>query len=686
MNNKQVLSTLVWITTLLLMMAASACSSKGKGVATGESTSYVKGDDSGFVRYVDRGEENEVRYIKKDGRLIRMTPERPSPQKAAVEQENLSPMAAEFKAASTAEEFAAFVNKYKPAELAFVAVQRIARPLLEAGNWEAALEVYNKYQQDFPIMTSRFNKIITLLGAPEKGVELSNLGSAINTHNGEYNPVIAANGKKLYLARDCGECSGGEDIYVAVKEGENWGKAQKIDAPILTSGHETPLAISADGNSLAIFGNYPGSFGRGDIFYTEKNQSGWSGVKHYPAPINTEYFESNAMYASDGKAILFVSERPGGMGGFHKKDEFFHGNYSGNTDIYVYIKQSGGQGRVINLGETINTPYSEYSPYLHPDGKTLYFSSDGHYGLGGLDVYKSTRLSDDSWTAWSEPVNLGKEINGPYNDWGYQFSTDGRQAYFAKKSAAAGYGNYDIYTTSIPEEVQPEPVITISGTVTDPEGNPLAATIRWNDLTRQKEIGEARTDPETGEYFIALPSGGTYGYYAEKEGYMGQSEHFDIREEWEFNEFVVDIVLYPIETPVEIEEEMPAEEEVEEQVTETISEEPIRMNNIFFEFNVWKLRPESFLELDRWVKMLKENPQLKLEIHGHTDHVGTEEYNRNLSEKRARSVANYLIEQGISPDRLTTKGFGESQPVATNETEEGRQQNRRVEVKIINNR
>ena len=307
-------------------------------------------------------------------------------------------------------------------------------------------------------------------------------------------------------------------------------------------------------------------------------------------------------------------------------------------------------------------------------------------------MFKSTRLSNDSWTEWSEPVNLGKEINTPDNDWGYQFPAAGEKAYFAVSNRSNGFGGSDIYSIELPPAAKPSTVITIYGTVTDPDGKFLAADIRWNDIDAGKEVGEATSDPQTGEFVINLPGGGIYGYYAEKPGYMGESEHVDLTEDLGYREYAVDIVLYPIPQPTT--PEVAAEEPAPQPEVAPVEPKPepapevvavIRMNNIFFDFDKATLRNESRMELDRWVRMLKENPAISLEIAGHADSVGTEPYNQKLSERRAQAVCNYLVEQGIDRGRLVAKGFGELQPEASNDTEEGRQRNRRVEVKIINN-
>jgi outer membrane protein OmpA-like peptidoglycan-associated protein len=436
------------------------------------------------------------------------------------------------------------------------------------------------------------------------------------------------------------------------------------------------LGVSADETKLTLFGNYPGSFGRGDIFYTDKGKNCWSEPRPYPAPINSENFESDGMLPADGRTLLFISDRPGNIGAFRPKETLFHGGYAGNTDIYVYIQTPDGKQDLVNLGDTINTPFGEYSPFLHPDGKTLYFSSEGHYGLGGLDVFVARRQSE-SWTDWSEPVNLGKEINSPYNDWGFQITTEGDLAYYAtaeKKSGCwegdiatpkTGCGPSDIYSTELPAAARPAVAVAVFGKVTDPDMKPLEAKILWNDLTLNKSAGEAKSDPDTGDYFIVLPAGHQYGYSAEKEGYMGASKTLDFTHITNYTEYEHDIILYPLGTLVK------------DQIA-------LRLNNIFFDFDKSVLRPESSLELDRWVEVFAKKGDLKAEIHGHTCWIGPDEYNQKLSERRATAVINYLVKNGVDRSRLTMKGFGETKPAAANETQKGREQNRRVEILFTN--
>jgi len=574
--------------------------------------------------------------------------------------------------AVTVQDYEQVIADNSPCELAFVAVQRLAASAVNDGDWEAAASVYQKYKPNFPGMEERFDKIIKMLEAPVENLQKSRLGSGVNTRGSEFRPIISADSQTLYFTRNRGEEAGGEDIYYATRKLRTWDNADNVGPPVSTPSHEMILGISADNTKMTLMGNYPGSFGRGDIFYAEKGKQCWTEIKHYPAPINTEHFDSDAMLPADGRTILFVSDRPGGTGPFKPKETLYHGSYVGNTDIYVYTETPQGESRLINLGPTINTPNAEYSPFLHPDGKTLYFSSSGHYGLGGLDVFVSRRQSD-SWIDWSKPVNLGKEINTPYNDWGFQITTAGDLAYYAsaeKKSECwegdiaapmTGCGPSDIYATQLPALARPEVAVAVSGTVRDPDSKPLEAEIVWNDLTLNKAAGIAKSDPDSGEYVIVLPAGHMYGYSAEKEGYLGASATLDFTGITTYTEYRHDIVLYPIGTLVE------------EQIS-------LKMNNIFFDFDKSSLRPESYHELNRWVGVFKKHSDLKAEIHGHTCWIGTEVYNQGLSERRAAAVVNYLVSQGVAKSRLTMMGFGETKPTASNETKQGREMNRRVEV------
>jgi OmpA-OmpF porin, OOP family len=293
----------------------------------------------------------------------------------------------------------------------------------------------------------------------------------------------------------------------------------------------------------------------------------------------------------------------------------------------------------------------------------MYFSSDGFYGIGGLDVFKTTRLNDSSWTEWSEPFNLGKDINTSGFDIAYKITTDGKMAYFSS-NMPGGFGGYDIYCVNLPQEAKPEKnVVTIKGKVTDEIMNPLDAEVKWLDINSGNNVGLLKSDPVTGDYIITLPVGKTYSYFADKNGYYSSSNEINLTDVIDYREMNVDIILYSIQNLIEV-------------------KKTIRINNIYFDFDKFELKSESFPELDRLISFLQNNPSLKIDIMAHTDSKGTEEYNLILSQNRANSVVFYLIEKGIDRNRLVATGYGESMPVSDNETEEGRAQNRRVEMKL----
>lgn len=557
------------------------------------------------------------------------------------------------------------IQLYAPSEDAFVALQRLIKPYLDKREWNNAIKTLQFYKTQFTPMADRIDRIISIIQTPEEGIKMVNLGGNINTQAPEYGPVISPDGKKLFFTgRDREDGIGGEDIYASYNINGLWTLAKMLAGNINTESNEYINSISADGNILVLFGNYENSLGRGDNFYVEKTPRGWSEIKTFPPPINSKYWDADAFLTADGKAILFSSERPGGIGPFHQKGDYYHGMFWGNTDIYVVLKDGDNWSQIaINLGPAINTPYTERTPFLHPDGKSLYFSSDGYPGLGKSDVFKSIRLSDTSWTDWSEPVNLGKEINTSEEDWGYKITTDGKRAYFSTVNDR-GFGAEDLYYVDLPQNAKPErDVITINGKIIDENGKPIDATIRWSDVDQQKEVGVAKTDPNTGEYFIALPVGRYYAYYADVKGFYSPVEYLDLTNTKKYQEIKNDVKLVSVE-------------ELKN------SGKSIKLENIFFDFDKYDLKEKSYEALNTLLRFMKENPEIIVEINAYTDNIGSERYNLKLSENRAGSVVTYLIQKGIESSRLFPIGHGKDDPVASNETEEGRALNRRVEFRI----
>ncbi len=548
-----------------------------------------------------------------------------------------------------------FIHSAAPSEMAFVALQRLLSPQIKNHQWREALNIALQFKNDFQ-GSKKYNNLIELLQSPEPKIHSQSFSDVINSPRyQQYAPVLSIDGKTLYFASQNRPGQMGEDIYVSYFKNGDWSKPQKV-SQLSSSLNEAPLSLTADGNTLLMFYN-------GDVYYTQKTKSGWSPKKPI-SEINTDAWEADAFITADGNAIFFVSDRKGNIGGYHKFSMPYHGDYIGNTDIYVIVKQKDGSwSKPINLGPTINTPYAERSPYLHPDMKTLYFSSEGHGGLGRMDIFVSHRLSDTSWTQWSEPINLGKAINTPDKEYGYKITADGTKAYFAK----INQNNTGIYYIDLPPKVRPQAIAIISGVIKDKNtGEPIEANIVWENLETGKKLGELKSDPISGKYTITLPVGKNYGFYISKNNYYPISDNVDLRTYTKNVNFTLqrDFKLLKIKELLQ-------------------GDEAIELNNVFFDFNKATLRKESFPELNRLANFLKKNPNIKIEISGHTDNIGSDEYNQKLSEQRAKAVKNYLVSKGCDPQQMIVVGYGSSKPIASNKTEQGRQKNRRVEFRII---
>ncbi len=529
-------------------------------------------------------------------------------------------------------------------DLAFMVLITIVEPLIKSKKWKEAIKSVNYYKQYFGEKNKKVNNLLEILSLSDSNIKTKYLSKKINTEKGgEYSPVISADNKYLYFCgRNRTDNLSGEDIFYSENKYGNW-QSSKIISELCTSGHDAPESVSTDGNQMLIFKN-------GDLYFSNRTYSGWSEIEAFPAPINTDSWEADAMITSDGKSIIFVSKREGGQNVIDT-----------DMDIYICLQTEYGWSEPINLGSTINTRNSDRSPYLHSDMKTLYFSSNGHGGLGGLDVFKSTRLNDSLWTEWSEPINMGKEINSIGEDWGYKVSTDGDIAYF---SAGNTSEVNDIYTVNLPTYLRPGFVATISGNLVDKNNNPIESIIRWEDLETGKTVGECTSNPKDGSFFIVLPLGKIYGYYIDTDEYFPISNNIDLRTE---------------NKPIEVDEDIKMVT-FKQMIDDGLA---VPVNNLFFPINKDKLLPESLPELMRVANIIKSN-NIKVEISGHTDNTGTKEHNLELSNKRAQAVKDFLISLGVNSELITIIGYGDTKPIAVNDTEKGKSKNRRVELKFIN--
>ncbi len=492
-------------------------------------------------------------------------------------------------------------------------------------------------------------------------VEIVNLGENINTEYAEYNPMIVSDGSKLlftgrrkYIGNPIEPSDGKpcEDVWYADKgEAGQWQKARRFGSPINTKGHDAISGMSADGQELFVYKAVDKK--GGDIFYSKLKGVKWSKPEPMPEVINSEYHESKASMSYDGKTLYIVSNRPSG-------------NYGGR-DIYVSTMDAALQwSEAQSIGPIINTEYDEEGVFIHPDGRTLYFCSKGHNSMGGFDIFRSMK---DSSGNWSTPENLGYPINTPDDEAFWAIASDGRHAYISS-IRPGGYGDYDIYEVifseheSIDEIQQIDVRLTLfNGFVKDVKTlEPLEAKIEIIDNETNEQIAVLSSNEATGKFIVNLPAGKNYGLSVSKDGYMFHSENFNIKDDARFQQITREILLKPMEVGIKI-----------------------VLRNIFFDYDKAKLRSESFAELSKVMKILDDNPNMKIEISGHTDNRGSLEYNTKLSRSRAKAVVDYLIEKGVDSQRLTFEGYAFTQPISDNDTDEGRQMNRRVEFKVLEN-
>ncbi len=477
-----------------------------------------------------------------------------------------------------------------------------------------------------------------------------NLGPAINTPEAEYLPSLTADEAVLVYTAVRG---GQEDFFLSRRDSSGqWGAGRPI-ASLNTPLNEGSQSISADGRFLVFAAcNREDGQGRCDIYYSEKVLDRWTPPRNMGPPVNTRAWESQPALSADGRRLFFTARREDGIGA---------------SDIWVSERQPDGSwGPPRNLGPVINTEGEEQSPFIHPDGRTLYFKSTGHPGLGGYDLFMSRQQPDGSW---STPRNLGYPINTEANEGSLVVSLDGRTAYFDsdRQDLPGHMGSYDLYAFELYEAVRPLPVTYVRGVVRDKYTSaPLQALIEVFDLTGQRLLARTTADL-TGHYLLCLPAGARYAFHATHEGYLFYSEHFALDSlAVPERPYRLDIWLQPLDAP-----------------TAAADTAPIALRNIFFDFGSALLRPESEEELERLRQLLQAHPEMKIEIRGHTDDVGSEEANQQLSEARARAVYEWLVAHGIEAERLQWRGFGERQPVADNATPQGRSRNRRIEFVVI---
>jgi outer membrane protein OmpA-like peptidoglycan-associated protein len=505
---------------------------------------------------------------------------------------------------------------------------------------------------------------------------LENLGEHVNSSSGEIHPVISADGKTLYFVRDGHPQNfSSQDVWYCQRDGSGWTSAVHPGEPLNFRGKASGVFnVSTDNNQLLIRGAFEdGEYVGAGLSVLEKNKKGdWKYPRKLEIVNYVKYSNmgdyNNSFLTPDGKHIIFA---------------FSDRSNNGNHDLYIshlVLRDKWHKPQSIKdftqlVGKALNNntwtepekirtlsklEFSEFAPFLSADGVTLYYSSNQTGGYGDQDIWMSRRL-DDSWQSWSAPVNLGPSINT--SDWDAYYTLDakGEDAYMT--SGANSFGGTDIVKIKLVTEIRPNPVVLMSGKVFNAKTKlPLASSIEYENLSDGKNMGVAVSNPLTGEYKIVLPYGKNYGLMAYADKFISVSDNVDLTKVEAYREITRDLYLVPLEVG-----------------------STIRLNNIFFDVNRSTLRLESFPELERLAGLMAQNSKMQIEIAGHTDNVGSDETNLKLSDDRAKAVVDYLISIGVPATRITYKGYGETRPLSSNDDEEGRQLNRRVEFTILKN-
>jgi outer membrane protein OmpA-like peptidoglycan-associated protein len=490
-------------------------------------------------------------------------------------------------------------------------------------------------------------------------VVFKNLGPNINTEADEYAPAITGNGKILYFTSTrpnrFSDKPGDEDIWYSIKENDKWGPAQNLGFPINDKGNQATTAIQPDGQYVYFaLPEREDGYGNFDLYYSKLEGIRWSTPKNLGPVVNSPYWDHNPTISSDGRTLIFASNRPGGYG---------------NSDLWMTTKDNEGNwSKPVNLGPNINTSDREMAPFLSMDNKTLYFSSNAEPSVGGFDIFVSQFNNGE----WSPKRNIGEPYNSPKDEFFITIPAANDTAYISSNREGSIGNSLDIWLAVPPpiKSVSFQPVvIAVTGIVSEFNSKPLKpieATLTIKDLSNDSTIAEFMSNSATGQYYIILTRGRNYGITAKAPGYLFYSTQFEIPKDAKYEELRKDIQLFPLKG------------------SGTTGDKPAVRLMVFFDYDKATLRPESFTDLNNAIEFLKSNPQISVEIAGHTDKRGTDEYNDRLSQDRAGSVASYIVVNGkIDPARVKPMGYGKRKLLFQGETEEIHQANRRVEMVLI---
>lgn len=527
-------------------------------------------------------------------------------------------------------------------------------------NYIDAKNVTHKFDDDAKIGVQSCEFAIKSIANP-KPFNPINMGAEVNTEYDEYFPSITADDQLFLFTRRLPVAGGSqqnmsawqEDFFVTTKQNNKWNPSRSVGQGINTETNEGAPCLSQDGQYLFFvvcadmygYGLERKGYGSCDIFVSRKAGDKWLKANNVGTPVNSKNWESQPSFSSDGKTLYFIR-------GITDEEGLRNG------DIWMaQIQADGKWGAATKLSNKINTAKSEESVFIHPDNQTLYFSSNGRVGMGGMDIYMSKRQPDGEW---GEPVNLGYPINTYNDENSLLVDSKGALAYFAS-NREGGMGGLDIYHFELNKEFKPEQVTYFKGKVYDAKTKkPLQAAFELVDLETGKIAIESQSNQTSGEFLVCLSGNKNYALNVSRSGYLFYSENFSLKESKDASKpFFADVPLQPIDTGISM-----------------------QLKNVFFETNKFDLKKESKIELDKLIAFLNTNATLKIELSGHTDNVGDKKANLTLSQNRAKAVFDYLVKGGIVAERLTHKGYGDTKPIAPNDTPENKQKNRRTEFKI----
>jgi outer membrane protein OmpA-like peptidoglycan-associated protein/Tol biopolymer transport system component len=458
---------------------------------------------------------------------------------------------------------------------------------------------------------------------------------SFNSREDDFPTSLVENGKHLYFTSE--RSDNRQKIFVIEKTSAGWDFPELIDKNVNSGIQNGGATLTPDGQYMifAAYEHNEDGFGRTDLYSARKINGEWELVRNLGSYINSSTWDSQPYLSSDGSKLYFASDRPGGFGG---------------TDLYVSERTASGWGTPKNLGRTINTEYDEMTPIMSADSKILTFASNRPNGVGGYDIYISN-FQNEGFTV---PQNAGSPINTIYDEYYYLSVPNADIAYYASNKPG-GTGNLDIYTV-VPNPHRSGAVVLVSGVVSDAaSGAPLGSDIIVTDLRTRKKVADFRSDDISGKYYVVLQPGRSYSITAQKPGYVFYSEKFDIESTDKGYEIEKNIQLSPTGTRL----------------------------LVFFDFDKSVPKDESIPEMERIINYLRDNPDKNIQIEGHTDDQGTDEYNNKLSIDRAKAVREYLVAAGIDGSRISAVGYGKTKPLIPDKTEEARKMNRRVELKIL---